>query len=337
MRERRPSALEELDTSVLETSEGTPEPSPMPDIFGEQESVVLRPFMSEKSRRVGVPGGRQVDPRRTWQELFSWRGGALKVAATSVSTYVHILVYVLLCVVATVVYDYHLDADDDDDSHDEPFQRDEPRKLVLAFVTLSIDSATVSAIAFLVAFSLARYIGFVVGRFNERFNHCCRVNGAQIMLALDAASMLPTEREAAVQLMRRGLLLQHLLYMGINGKPPCEKDFDLLRQRGLLNDGERATLAMVRNDIMHVYVWAARDVYALRQRGALTERQAERLIDHLGGIRIAAKQRAYHLTPLPMPYFHFTCWSVHVYLLVMEWNSAVRWAMHLRRSLLPSP
>ena len=128
----------------------------MPDIFGEQESVVLRPFMSEKSRRVGVPGGRQVDPRHTWQELFSWRGGALKVAATSVSTYVHILVYMLLCVVATVVYDYHLDADDDDDSHDEPFQRDEPRKLVLAFVTLSIDSATVSAIAFLVAFSASQ-------------------------------------------------------------------------------------------------------------------------------------------------------------------------------------
>ena len=39
----------------------------------------------------------------------------------------------------------------------------------------------------------------------------------------------------------------------------------------------------------------------------ITERQSERLIGHLGGIRAAAKQRAYHLTPLPMPYFHFTC------------------------------
>ena len=39
----------------------------------------------------------------------------------------------------------------------------------------------------------------------------------------------------------------------------------------------------------------------------------------------------YHLTPLPLPYFHCVMWSTHIYLLVSHWNSAIRVAL-LHRS-----
>jgi len=260
--EARPSVFQQASHEDDEDDEETtPDADSSGCNFGNSESVrVDKTFMSEKSKRIGVPGGRQIDPRHTWQELFSWRGGALKVAATSISTYIHVLMYLLLCVVATVIYDHGVESDED-------------AELQLAFATMSIDGPTVSAIAFLVSFSLARYVGFVVGRYNERFNHCCACNGAQTMLAFDAASMIPPHdrkaAKAAVQLMRRGLLLQHLLYMGIDGRPLGDKEYALLRQRSLLSEGEQATLAMERNHVMHVYVWAARDVYDLKRREAM--------------------------------------------------------------------
>lgn len=38
----------------------------------------------------------------------------------------------------------------------------------------------------------------------------------------------------------------------------------------------------------------------------------------------AAKQIAYHLTPLPMPYFELMISMVNIFILTMGWNSAVR-------------
>ncbi|MDC0525401.1 hypothetical protein OAO87_00285 [bacterium] len=100
----------------------------------------------------------------------------------------------------------------------------------------------------------------------------------------------------------------------------------------------------------------------LQAQGKLTEFQAAELKEHFSGVRgLGAKQVSlscdgcldvisaliaqaniltwhrppllcaqvgYHLTPLPMPYFHFVLIGVHLYLLVMEWIAAHRCVTH---------
>jgi len=74
-------------------------------------------------------------------------------------------------------------------------------------------------------------------------------------------------------------------------------------------------------------LWALRLVYKLQQQGKLNKMQANALQDHLSGVRgLAAKQIAFHLNPLPVPFFHFVWHFTDLYLLTISWNSSVRFA-----------
>mmetsp|Transcript_44770 Transcript_44770/g.89413 ORF Transcript_44770/g.89413 Transcript_44770/m.89413 type:complete len:251 (-) Transcript_44770:56-808(-) len=125
-------------------------------------------------------------------------------------------------------------------------------------------------------------------------------------------------------------LSMHMYYMGINGAMK-EREWQLLRDRGLITDLECAALKRVEKKPAHVCMWALRLLYRLQHKGKLSEFQANELKMHITGVRgFAAKQIAYHNTPLPKPFFDFVQWGVHLYLMVLEWNGAVRWVENFR-------
>ena len=75
----------------------------------------------------------------------------------------------------------------------------------------------------------------------------------------------------------------------------------LLRDRGLITDLECAALKRVEKKPAHVCMWALRLLYRLQHKGKLSEFQANELKMHITGVRgFAAKQIAYHNTPLPV-------------------------------------
>jgi hypothetical protein len=51
-----------------------------------------------KIRRIGVPGGTQLNVRRATSFLLSWRGTAFKSALTSIAALVHLVVFAGLCI-----------------------------------------------------------------------------------------------------------------------------------------------------------------------------------------------------------------------------------------------
>lgn len=176
-----------------------------------------------------------------------------------------------------------------------------------------------------------RYLGFVIGRYNERFNNCCKTNGNMTSLTIVASAALATEPTAAYLLMRWAMLQMHMYYMMLDG-PLSQAHWQVLHRRGLVTQAERDALDKVAKKPLHVMVWACRLLDALERAGKLSAGVAFELRSHIKGLRgLAAKQIAYHLTPLPMPFFHYLSWSNHLYLLVLEWNSAVRFAVSVRQ------
>jgi len=273
--------------------------------------------LSTSRKRVGVPGGRQLDTHYVVKELCcNFRGSAIQIALTSGTTYMHVLFYVLFIPLASEVLTYV----DMNATATDAYSMDVTALLAEEL----IDNQVVSALTFLVTFSLARYLGFLFGRYNERFNNCCKTNGHMTLISLVAAAAMPGCKHEVRLLLRWSNLVLHMYYMMLNGKiGPAE--FDKLRQRGLVTLEEQNALETVEKKGSQVYTWALRLVYRLEEQDKLTTFQANEIKGHLSGVRgLAAKQIAYHNTPLPIPYFHFMMWSIHGYLVVMEWNSAVR-------------
>ena len=48
-----------------------------------------------------------------------------------------------------------------------------------SFELFAFNKDAFAAVSFLVSFALARYIAFVNGRYNERFNNVCKTNGRE--------------------------------------------------------------------------------------------------------------------------------------------------------------
>jgi len=178
----------------------------------------------------------------------------------------------------------------------------------------------------MVNFGLTSFVGYVLRRYHERWNFHMKCCGARITLTMLAASALPANSDEALLLMRYSSLVWQLVTMGLNGDLTAE-DWRLLQSRGLIIDRECAFLKQVEGSRAHqVNVWAYRLIYRLQGAGKLTEFQANELKQHVEQVRHGAKQVAYHLTNTPKPYYDFTSWSVHVYLVSLSWNAGVRFA-----------
>lgn len=286
------------------------------------ETVGFFDGIHKTKKRVGVPGGRQLNTRATARELCCHlKGSILKVAVSTYwSTSAHMATWAIFCTVATSLYDEAISEDAKHSTLDKA-----------AFSRLSIDGSLVSALTFLITFVIARYLGFVISRYNERFNFCCKTNGHMTHISIVSAAAMPGEPEMALLLMRYSNLLLHLYYMLIDGGMTDAK-WEMLLYRGLLKPHEKEALMTVEKKPAHVCWWAMRLVYKLQEAGKLTEFQANELKAHIGGVRGSAKQIAYQLTPMPVPFFHFCMVGVHLYLLIQEWNSARRWAIAYRES-----
>ena len=78
-----------------------------------------------------------------------------------------------------------------------------------------------TAMTWLVTFTFSTYLGTVLARFHERFNHCCQTNAHMTQVTLLSAALLADQRRAAATLMRWTLLMMHLYYVRLRRiKPP---------------------------------------------------------------------------------------------------------------------
>jgi hypothetical protein len=186
------------------------------------------------------------------------------------------------------------------------------------------------AFTFLLSFLVAQYLGFVVSRYTHRLDVCIETAEAASQVAFEAAVLLRSEKPHARQLVRYVHLILHLYYLTIDG-PMCAAKWELLQQRKLCSESERATLETARSEEAAIaYVWAFDIVYAMHRRGVLSDEHAVRMETELSAVRRnASRQRDYHEAPIPMPFFHLMSVMAHVYLLVVEWNSAIRLARGL--------
>jgi hypothetical protein len=244
------------------------------------------------SERVGVPGGQQN------VSIFKWHGSVWQYITTK-TVLAHFLLYML------EVYVYS-------------------RINVGKYDDAKFDPQIVSALTYIVTFSLGTYLSNILGRYHERFNNCCQTNGNMTLLSLICGAELKDNVQEAATILRWGNLMMHMYYMMVEGKL-TEKKWAILKERGLVTEEEIATLMPLKKKPSAVYVWTCRLIHELCQKDKLSIVHAQRLEACLSGCRgLAAKQIAYQLCPIPMPYFHLMMVIVNVYILLMGWNSAIR-------------
>jgi len=188
----------------------------------------------------------------------------------------------------------------------------------------SISPTLISAITFLMTFSISTYVGNTLGRFHERFNNCCMTNGNMTLVSLLSGAQLAGEKQRVATLLRWSNLMFHMYYMLVSG-PLEESKWQILRSRHLVTPAEEEFLRPLKKKPSAVFVWINRLIWELHKEGKLTDIHAQRLEACVSGLRgLAAKQIAYQLTPPSFTYFHLMMVMIQIFLLCMEWNSAVR-------------
>lgn len=260
-------------------------------------------------KRVGVPGGLQLNTRQTTRFVFRWRGTAFKAGLRSWAAVVHIGLFVLLWQLATYVQESIM----------------EPGRLIDVYL---IDDQVVSAFSFVLAFVIAQYIDFVVHRYNERLSVCIDTGEAALQVALEASVMLRGNKAAAKQLVRYMQLILHLYYLTIDG-PMTEAKWALCDERRLVTRSEKHRLAGAHASVSAepaiVCRWALDIVHTLFQQGKLSSDHAVRMETEVSSARrLASRQRDLHEMGPPMPFFHLMTIMVHAFLAVMEMNAAIR-------------
>ena len=115
-------------------------------------SLDERTWGGSKVRRVGVPGGIQLNTRRTALFVFKWRGTAFKSALTSWAALLHACIYI-----AAWQFAEYLNSDVMQDRSIEVYV---------------VDPEVTAALAFVTSFVMAEYISFVIQRYDERLSVC---------------------------------------------------------------------------------------------------------------------------------------------------------------------
>ena len=254
-------------------------------------------------RRVGVPGGQQLNLRQSTRFIFRWKGTAFKAALTSIATILHIILLGAFCVFAR-----YLRIDHDINVRE----------------VLLVDEEVTNALTFVFSFVIATYIAFVVERFDSRISTCLEVNDACARVVLNLSVEAPDEQALVRQCSRYILLMLHLYYLKMDS-PMSEGKWTLCKNRGLITSEEVVELDKLRDAPAAVYIWAFEIIHEIGIEGKITEEAAEALKDTLSNARaLAQRQKDLHACPIPMPFFHLMTILSHAYLLVLEWNAAVR-------------
>jgi len=189
-----------------------------------------------------------------------------------------------------------------------------------------LDASLISSVTFLTTFVIGQYYSFVLGRYNGRFENVCKSNGHVTLVSVYCNSWCGLQRNITqtCRLLRFTNLMYHLYHMQIFGTITDER-WNTLRRRGLVTKAERATLSTLRKAGTRICAWCDAIVDDLRISGEISEWQASRLHEHIGGARgLAAKQIAFQLTGVPFPFLHALTVNITLLLLMMMWNSAIR-------------
>ena len=247
-----------------------------------------RSWGPSKVKRVGVPGGLQLNTRQTLKFVFRWRGTAFKAAMTSWAALVHVAVFVGMWQLATFAQ-HSLLSD----------------RSIEVYI---IEAEVVSAFAFVLAFVLAQYIEFVVHRYNERLSVCIDAGEAALQVALEASVMLRGNKEIAQRLVRYMQLIMHLYYLTIDG-PMSDAKWELCRQRGIVEPNELRILTEADGSVsaepVVVCVWALEIVHTLFLESKLSSDHAVRMETEVSSARrLASRQRDLHEVSRASPSSH---------------------------------
>jgi len=254
-----------------------------------------------KVKRLGVPGGRQINTNRATRFIFQWRGSSFKSACTSPAALLHVGLF------AGFWYLFNL-------LDDQGIQ-------VRRF---TVDTQIIDSIALLFAFVIATYIAFVMDRYTQRVDACTSCMESAKALCLEASVMLVAHKEDCTHLLRYMTLLLHTYYFTIDS-PLTDDKWELCLKRGLCTRREVADLRGLRDIPAAIHIWCLRIIHKLNASDVLSDNHSERLEEDLcDARRLAACQRAYHESPIPMPFFHLTAVLSHTFLVLIEWNAAVR-------------
>uniref|UniRef100_A0A7S0PYF1 Uncharacterized protein n=1 Tax=Coccolithus braarudii TaxID=221442 RepID=A0A7S0PYF1_9EUKA len=104
----------------------------------------------------------------------------------------------------------------------------------------------------------------------------------------------------------------------------------VLTRRGLVSNAEQDDLAVLRKAGAALCGMCHGIVDQWHRSGRLSEFQAKQLNEHIGGARgLAAKQIAFEITGVPFPFFHLLTWTMIFLILMLQVNSACRFAVHI--------
>ena len=272
-------------------------------------SLDERTWGNKGVRRVGVPGGLQLNTRRTTLFVLMWRGTAFKSAMTSWAALAHVLLYIGFWQFAEYLHESTVEESEIEDR---------------SILVYSVAPEVTSAFAFVTSFVMAEYISFVVQRYDERLNVCIQTAEASLQVALEAAVMLKGHKAKACRLVRYMILMIHVYYLSIDG-PMSDVKWALCEDRNLVSQEEREELQALEEAPAAIAVKALEIVYNFNMEGVLSNDHSVRMETEISEARrLASKQQDYHESPIPMPFFHLMTIMVHTFLLTMEWNSAVR-------------
>ena len=237
-----------------------------------------RSWGPSKVKRVGVPGGLQLNTRQTLKFVFRWRGTAFKAAMKSWAALAHCAVFVSMWQLATFAQQSLLS-----------------ERSIEVYL---IEAEVISAFAFVLAFVLAQYIEFVVHRYNERLSVCIDAGEAALQVALEASVMMRGNKDVATRLVRYMQLIMHLYYLTIDG-PMSQAKWELCLQRGIVEPSELQTLAEADGSVsaepVVVCVWALEIVHTLFLERKLSSDHAVRMETEISSARrLASRQRDLH-------------------------------------------
>ena len=105
-----------------------------------------------------------------------------------------------------------------------------------------------------------------------------------------------------------------------------------IQSRGLLTDPEVAVLKVRNSPGVIVYTWVCRILKDCQRKGYISDIQLNRIEENIGICRgLGAKQIAYELTQIPLPYFHLMSISTHIYISVLSWKAGFDWVQGYRQ------
>lgn len=287
---------------------------------------------ASKVRRIGVPGGLQINPRDSTRFIFRWKGTAFKAAFTSVAALLHVLVFALICAGAYFVQRLLIESRDeqlDDVEQSSGLFALDLTKLPPSVLVYTVNGEVTEAFVFILSFVIAQYVGFVVTRYSERLDIAIDAAEAASELTLIASVFMRSEKGIVTRLVRYTNLMLHLYYLSIDA-PMSDDKWRLLIARELVTQQELTELERLHTPECAVHVWAIEVVAKAANEGKITDDREMRLEAELSSARRAAsRQKDYHESPIPMPFFHLMCILSHAYLGVLEWNAGLRFGAAL--------